>query len=154
MSKIFAFSIRKDEEPYLKEWAAAHPAVEREGCAFWLLPAFATTPLELQQAAETLGITVSQRSCYRILNFEVSPLGEIRRLLVGDAMPQKPGQVDLLQDRRKLKISREDTEEFTSLMARDFEMLAERYYLDLAGDVKVRVAQDKVVVTFPISKQL
>ena len=28
MSKIFAFSIRKDEEPYLKEWAAAHPAVE------------------------------------------------------------------------------------------------------------------------------
>ena len=39
-------------------------------------------------------------------------------------------------------------------MARDFEMLAERYYLDLAGDVRVRVAQDKVVVTFPISKQL
>ena len=28
MSKIFAFSIRKDEEPYLKEWAAAHPEVE------------------------------------------------------------------------------------------------------------------------------
>ena len=137
-----------------RKYLSAHPAVEREGCAFWLLPAFAATPLELQQAAETLGITVSQRSCYRILNFEVNPLSEIRRLLAGDAMPQKPGQVDLLQDRRKLKISREDTEEFTSLMARDFEMLAERYYLDLAGDVKVRVAQDKVVVTFPISKQL
>lgn len=28
MSKIFAFSIRKDEEPYLKEWATAHPDVE------------------------------------------------------------------------------------------------------------------------------
>lgn len=28
MSKIFAFSIRKDEEPYLKEWAAAHPEVK------------------------------------------------------------------------------------------------------------------------------
>lgn len=28
MSKIFAFSIRKDEEPYLKEWAAAHSDVE------------------------------------------------------------------------------------------------------------------------------
>ncbi len=28
MSKIFAFSIRKDEEPYLKEWATAHPEVE------------------------------------------------------------------------------------------------------------------------------
>lgn len=28
MSKIFAFSIRNDEEPYLKEWATAHPEVE------------------------------------------------------------------------------------------------------------------------------
>ena len=28
MSKIFAFSIRKDEEPYLKERAAAHPEVK------------------------------------------------------------------------------------------------------------------------------
>ena len=137
-----------------RKYVAAHPTVEREGCAFWLLPTFAATPLELQQAAETLGITVSQRSCYRILNFEVNPLNEIRRLLAGEGAPQKPGQVDLLQDRRKLKISREDTEEFASLMARDFEMLAERYYLDLAGDVRVRVAQDKVVVTFPISKQL
>lgn len=26
--KIFAFSIRKDEEPYLKEWAAKHPQVQ------------------------------------------------------------------------------------------------------------------------------
>ena len=28
MSKIFAFSFRIDEEPYLKDWAAAHTAVE------------------------------------------------------------------------------------------------------------------------------
>lgn len=27
MTKIFAYSIRKDEEPYLKEWATAHPEV-------------------------------------------------------------------------------------------------------------------------------
>ena len=30
VKKIFAFSIRKDEEPYVKEWAKDHPEVEVE----------------------------------------------------------------------------------------------------------------------------
>ena len=137
-----------------RRYLSSHPEVERDCCAFWLGPAFSSSPADLQQAAQDLGITVSQRSCYRILNFEVSPLGEIRTLLMGEHVPEQSGPVDLLRDRRKLKLSHDDAEEFCGLMRRDFEMLAERYYLDLADDPRVRVAQDKIVVTFPIAKQL
>ena len=137
-----------------RKYLSSHPEVERDCCAFWLGPAFSSSPAELQQVAQSLGIAVSQRSCYRILNFEVSPLSEIRVLLTGEHSSDQPGQVDLLRDRRKLKLSHDDVEEFCTLMRRDFEMLAERYYLDLADNPRIRVAQDKIVVTFPISKQL
>lgn len=132
----------------------SHPELERDSCAFWLLPAFAGSPAELQQAAETLGIAVSQRSCYRILNFEVAALSEIRQALKGEAL-DKPvaSPVDLLKDRRGLKLSKEDVGEFTAALCRDFEPLAQRYYIDLAAEPRVRVSQDKIVVTFPIAKQ-
>lgn len=137
-----------------RTYLASHLEVEREGCAFWLLPAYAGSPAELQQAAETLGIAVSQRSCYRILNFEVAPLSDIRRALRGGPSEKvEPAPVDLLKDRRGLKLSKEDVEEFTVALRRDFEPLAQRYYIDLASEPRVRVSQDKIVVTFPIEKQ-
>jgi hypothetical protein len=134
---------------------AAHPQVGGDSCPFWLLPALATSPSQLEGAARTLGITVSQRSCYRILNFEVSPLVEIRQLVAGPTgTAGEEKTVDLLRDRRNLKLAPADVEEFSDLMARDFEMLAERYFLDLDDRPRVKVSKDKIVVTFPISKQL
>ncbi len=58
MSKIFAFSIRKDEEPYLKEWAAAHPNVTVDYTDQLLTPATA----KLAQGAD--GVVVYQQRDY------------------------------------------------------------------------------------------
>ncbi len=135
---------------------ALHPEVEREGCAFWLKPAFSANPAELQQAAEMLGISVSQRSCYRILNKEIAPLLDIRSLLLesSSGTRKEAPVVDLLRDRRSLKIAQADIEEFSQALSKDFEMIAQRYYLDLADMPRVKVSKDKIVVTFPIEKQL
>ncbi len=137
-------------------YLSSQPEVERDGCAFWLLPAFAGNPAELAQAAAHLGINVSQRSCYRILNREIAPLADIRSLLAAQAAGRReePAPVDLLRDRRSLKIARDDIDEFSDALVKDFDMLAQRYYLDLADRPQVKVGKDKIVVTFPISKQL
>lgn len=58
MSKIFAFSIRKDEEPYLKEWAAAHPEVEVDYTDQLL------TPETAKKAAGADGVVVYQQLDY------------------------------------------------------------------------------------------
>ena len=139
-----------------RQYLTSHPEVKREGCPFWLLPAFSSNPTELEEAARTLGISVSQRSCYRILNREVAPLKDIRNLLAAQGNTSKgvPQAVDLLRDRRSLKIAASDVEEFSEALSKDFEMLAQRYYLELTESPRVKVAKDKIVVTFPIAKQL
>lgn len=58
MAKIFAFGIRKDEEPYLKEWAAQHPTVTVDYTADLL------TPTTAKQAAGAAGVVVYQQLDY------------------------------------------------------------------------------------------
>lgn len=58
MAKIFAFSIRKDEEPYLKQWAQEHPEVEVGYTADLL------TPETAKQAAGADGVVVYQQLDY------------------------------------------------------------------------------------------
>ena len=58
MTKIYAYSIRKDEEPYLKEWAAAHPAVTVDYTSDLL------TPETAKQAAGADGVVVYQQLDY------------------------------------------------------------------------------------------
>lgn len=58
MTKIFAYSIRKDEEPYLKEWATAHPEVTVDYTADLL------TPETAKQAAGADGVVVYQQLDY------------------------------------------------------------------------------------------
>lgn len=58
MTKIFAYSIRKDEEPYLKEWAKNHPEVEVDYTADLL------TPDTAAKAAGADGVVVYQQLDY------------------------------------------------------------------------------------------
>ena len=56
--KIFAFSIRKDEEPYVKEWAENHPEVEVEYTSELL------TPETAKKAKGADGVVVYQQLDY------------------------------------------------------------------------------------------
>lgn len=61
-----------------------------------------------------------------------------------------PAAVDLTRDRRGLKIAPDDLNAFSRAVERDFTDLAERYYLTLSSDPKVRVTRDAITVTIPI----
>ena len=55
-----------------------------------------------------------------------------------------------MRDRRGLRISREDVEEFSRAMERDFALLGERYYLGLASEPRVSVGRGRITVTFDL----
>ena len=56
-----------------------------------------------------------------------------------------------MRDRRGLKITAQDREEFSSLMERDFSLLAEHSYLALSGRPRVKVSGQRVTVTFELA---
>ena len=96
---------------------------------------------------------MSERTAHRIVSGQIRPLrGVVARLTHRSAPSSGPREVDLVRDRRGLKISREDVEEFSRTMERDFAVLAQRYYLSLSSDPKVRVGRRKITVTFDLEE--
>ena len=66
------------------------------------------------------------------------------------ASQAQDAHVDLMRDRRGLRISEKDAEDFLRLMERDFSLLGERYYLTLAQDPKLRYSRGRLTVTFDV----
>ena len=64
-----------------------------------------------------------------------------------------PREVDLARDRRGLRVAPGDLEEFSRALERDFDLLAERYYLTLSSDPKVRVGRGRITVTFDLEER-
>lgn len=137
---------------------AALPASSEDGAPadlpIWLWPACAVDARGLAEAAGRIGIDVSERTCYRILNGEFAPAETLveRVLPGGGGAPAAP--VDLLRDRRGLKVAPSDLADFTQALRSAFGILGERYYLGLRGEPQVRIARDSVVVTFDIEKEM
>ena len=111
----------------------------------------ANTVCELQQVAQSCGLEVSERTLHRIIAQEVKPAQNVVSKLLHS--PQsKPSDIDLVKDRRGLKISQDDIDKFSRQMERDFTYLATRYYVSLAKEPKVKVSGNKITVTFDIDK--
>ncbi len=106
---------------------------------------------ELVEAAAGLGLEISERTAHRVLAGRVEPRRSVVQVVTragdGGARP-----VDLARDRRGLRLSEEDCERFSRIMERDFSYLAERYYLRLASDPKVRASSGRITVTFEVDK--
>ena len=66
--------------------------------------------------------------------------------------PSTPAEVDLMKDRRGLKVSSDDLGEFSRMMERDFSYLADRYYLSLSAAPHVRVTKNRILVSFDLDK--
>lgn len=107
---------------------------------------------ELAGIAESLGLNISERTAHRILAGQIKPLRPVASRLTHHAGQPGANEVDLLRDRRGLKISRDDLDEFSRMLERDFDFIAERYYLNLAAEPRVNVSKDKVTVTFNLYK--
>jgi len=106
---------------------------------------------ELVKEAAALGLTLSERTAHRIISGNIKPQRSVySRLTHTAAKTEHPAEIDLVKDRRGLVISHKDVQEFSRIMERDFSYLAERYYLTLASDPKVRVSHGKVLVSFDL----
>ena len=105
---------------------------------------------ELQEVSVALGLTISDRTAHRIVSGQIRPLRSVYAHLTHKVSGDTPTEVDLARNRRGLKLSEEDSSEFSRIMERDFAFLAERYYLNLASDPKIRFSQGKVIVTFEV----
>ena len=104
--------------------------------------------------SESIGLALSERTAHRIIAGQIDALRPVAaRLLRTRDASLASRQVDLSKDRRGLRIAKEDLAEFSRSVEKDFSQLAERYYLNLAGDPKIRVSKDRITVSFEINKQ-
>ncbi|MDR1015868.1 MAG: ATP-binding protein [Coriobacteriales bacterium] len=100
--------------------------------------------------AGRLGLDISERTAYRVLQGEIAPLQDI---LVQQKPKAKPNSVDIFKDARGLKLSAEDQERFGYALERAFAPLADRYYVSLKGQPKISVKGERITVRFDIDKQ-
>ncbi|QWT16997.1 ATP-binding protein [Collinsella sp. zg1085] len=108
---------------------------------------------EFIEIASSLGLTLSERTAHRILAQQMPPLKSVSARLLRQRDPEQMRELDLLQDRRGLKIAKDDLASFSRALERDFLSLAERYYLSLNGEPRIRVTRGKITVSFDISHE-
>lgn len=107
---------------------------------------------ELSGIATSLGLDISERTAHRVLAGQIKPLRPVSSRLLHKSGPSSARGVDLLRDHRGLKLSEDDSQEFARVMERDFDFIAERYYLSLSGEPRVHVSKDRITVTFDLEK--
>lgn len=117
---------------------------------------YATDAPDFIRIASDLGIDISERTAHRILAGSIAPVRSVSSRILRERVepserPRAP--IDLERDRRGLKIAKEDLQGFSRAIERDFNSLAERYYLSLTGEPKIRVSHDKITVTFDLGKE-
>ena len=95
---------------------------------------------------------MSERTAHRILAGQIRPVRSVLSHLLHRKDASSDEEIDLIRDRRGLRLSSSDAEEFSRIMERSFDFIASRYYLHLASDPKVRVSKNRVTVTFDLDK--
>lgn len=119
----------------------------------WQRPAACADAAELEEVAASLGLAISERTAHRILAGELAPLEPLLAQLLGEEEPAAPTTPDIYRDRRSLRIHHGDLSAFQQELTRAFDLLAERYYLNLKGDPKVTVGRDAITVRFAVEKE-
>ncbi len=121
------------------------PVTERLGLA--------TDAADFIRIAAGLGLELSERTAHRILAGSIKPVRSVASKILRERT-RRPREttVDLTRDRRGLKIARDDLDEFSRALERDFSILAERYYLTITGEPRIRVSGDAIQVTIPVGK--
>lgn len=108
---------------------------------------------ELMTNATLIGLSISERTAHRILSHQIEPLRPLYEVARSGNRKTAQSATDLARDSRGLKLAPEDVEAFSREMEKAFELLAERYYLNLSDLPSVRVKGDAITVRFPIEKE-
>jgi hypothetical protein len=120
----------------------------------WLRCAAAADAGELVEVADTVGVPVSERTAHRVLGGELRPVQPVLDIVlrVERASAPPPGP-DIYRDRRGLKIHQADLSAFSADLEKAFDTIAERYYLHLKCEPKIRVGKDDIRVRFEVEKE-
>ena len=119
----------------------------------WQRPAASSDASELTEVAASLGLAVSERTAHRILAGELVGLEPLASQLCGADEPEAAPTPDIYRDRRSLRIHHSDLGAFRSELTRAFDVLAERYYLNLKGEPRVSIGRDSITVRFGVEKE-
>lgn len=119
----------------------------------WQRPGAAADAGELAEVAEALGLPISERTAHRILGGEITPVRTVRAVALKTPVSSEPTMPDLYRDRRGLKIAEADLDRFRRELEAAFETVAERYYLGLRCEPKIKVGRDDIRVRFEIEKE-
>lgn len=119
----------------------------------WQRPAACADAAELEAVAASIGLSISERTAHRILAGELAPLEPLLAQLLGEDDAEQAPKPDIYRDRRSLRVHHSDLAAFRTELVRAFDLLAERYYLNLKGDPKVTVGRDAITVRFPVEKE-
>ena len=117
-----------------------------------LRPADTDEPQALAECAHNLGLEVSTRSAYRVLNGEIDPLTDAYGLLTKNLVAHDDN-IDLLQDQRGLKIEKDDLSDFATEVEKAFDLIAEKYYLSCNADPKVSIKKNTITIKLDFEKE-
>ncbi len=118
----------------------------------WQRPAVAGDAVELVSLAASVGLTISERTAHRVLGSEFGALDSVLETVVPVQQSADAKRPDIYRDRRGLRIHRNDIREFQRKLEEAFDLVTERYYLQLAGEPKVTVGRDTITVRFTVEK--
>ena len=118
----------------------------------WQRPAVASDAAELVSLAASVGLVISERTAHRVLGGELGGLDSVLELVVPVQEPIDPKRPDIYRDRRGLRMHHNDIREFQRRLEEAFDVVSERYYLQLAGEPKVTVGRDTITVRFRVEK--
>ncbi|MCL1846807.1 MAG: ATP-binding protein [Coriobacteriia bacterium] len=105
---------------------------------------------DLMENCSRMGLEISERTAHRILSDQIAPTAPLLELAKGERA--RKTAANLMKDNRGLKLAKEDVEAFSREMEQAFETLAERYYLSLTDQPRIKVKGDSITVRFPIEK--
>lgn len=117
--------------------------------------AYAADAASFADIAAGLGLEMSSRSAYRIMQGEIEPLSPLLDTLdrKREGAERHRKSINLEKDYRGLKISEADKAEFVESLANAYALLAERYYLESDIEPEVSISGDEVRVVFPVRRQ-
>lgn len=125
---------------------------DKETVALWRKPGLCQDATELLECCQELGLAVSSRNCYRIINSEIAPLDSVKARIMHTLAPEKK-QTDIYRDARGLKIHASDLAAFQVGLEQAFDDLAQKYFLSLSDEVKVSIKKDCIRASFPFEKE-
>lgn len=125
---------------------------DRSRMLVWHRPAVGADAAELVEIADELGLSISERTAHRVLAGDLAPLDPVVAQAVVEDEPATPSAPDIYRDRRSLRIHHADLDSFRRELEKAFDVISERYYLNLKGEPKVTVGSNEIRVRFSVEK--